>query len=383
MKNQFGYQPTEAGSFQKISKEEALALKNSKGVIDSVGKGEWVFRSSDTDPAVAHARAAVLQEAIKAEDRYFSSLNAATKAESIPSTYTTHYTPDMMLSDYWFGQNSEPIKESDVWKSFAPADELCSLGDVDGQDDGPVTLDLESPFFAHLDDIISKAEQCFDNVMIAGGAIRDTLLGKKVKDIDIYIEANDYGEQDYLKFGKLVGRSSISVNEAFYGGDGNTMSEIVDYDADNSFPLLQSPIQLIIVKDLAEHFDTFTIGLSKVKYTADGLTMSKEFMHDVKYKQLTVNLATGQQSADQKAQKEEYITKVAKKYSDWEVVRPQIAQKTIKEQLALGVTKQCEPNSRLIDKVVFMSSDEDSMDAQQYVSAHKSILQQLREGRFD
>lgn len=172
-------------------------------------------------------------------------------------------------------------------------------------------LNINSTFFNTLDEILKIAIRVFGGkLMIAGGAVRDTLLNKPVKDIDIFIYDDDIDADELLKdlalFDKLCHSTTDydSTDKIVYG-DSDQMTRLVDVSATK----WGIPIQLVFVKDLNKHFDTFSVNLSKVKYSVEGLTMTREFINDFMLKQLTVNSPV----------KPDYVDKISKKYSDYVV----------------------------------------------------------------
>jgi hypothetical protein len=77
----------------------------------------------------------------------------------------------------------------------------------------------------------------------------------------------------------------------------------------------------VFVASLQKHFDSFSINLSKVKYTKDGLVMSTGFINDVKHKKITFT-PTNLAAVDIEYQ-QQYLDRVAKKYNDWTIVNAQ------------------------------------------------------------
>lgn len=124
------------------------------------------------------------------------------------------------------------------------------------------------------------------DIVVAGGCIRDTLLGKPVKDIDVFftgtIELDD--KSDLAKhYGIKWNTSKEFVNNIKYEdsdlevADTNLLFEGIDY-----------PVQLIAVKtnkgnmvDIKATIDKFPCGLSKVALDSNGnLSMWSDFLQN-------------------------------------------------------------------------------------------------------
>jgi len=160
--------------------------------------------------------------------------------------------------------------------------------------------------------ILTNVQQAgADCAIVAGGAVRDMLLGKTISDIDVFyetsVDVNDFGE--WLDWSVLMYhfKNNPSVD--------NSLQE--DYDNPEwtvtHGNLLYKPtgqkVQLIKVDNVYEHVNTFGCNLSKVIYSAEnGLIMSEEFLDSVKFGVLEFTDA-----------KETYKNKIMAKYPEYAV----------------------------------------------------------------
>lgn len=173
-------------------------------------------------------------------------------------------------------------------------------------------LNTTSPIYGQFAEILAVASDVFKTakIMIAGGAVRDTLLGRKVKDIDVFIEYPEYIHHAEIdRFAKMAGSKTPTKLSKCYYGQIVHLGDVFD-------TIWGKPVQLIFVKNLTHHFNSFTVNLSKVKYTAAGLTMSREFLNDVHNCQITNNAELMDEGM-----KEQYVARVAQKYPNFKVVK--------------------------------------------------------------
>lgn len=116
-----------------------------------------------------------------------------------------------------------------------------------------------------------------DKVAIAGGAIRDTLLGKPVKDIDILVGQH----------ANLTREQSINMIQEFSDYEAEPMGNASGYNSDvwrvppfqDEFPL---PIEIILLdSSLDARLDSFDYDICKVAYNRNGLMLSTQFVRAV------------------------------------------------------------------------------------------------------
>ncbi len=166
-------------------------------------------------------------------------------------------------------------------------------------------VEIDFEYLDKLGSILSKVYfstgklQTYAKCAVAGGAIRDMLLQKPVNDIDVFYEG-ELSDKSLKNFFKTVKSSETNYPDGF-----NVTHTV-------SCAAIPVPIQLIQVKDIKKHIETFPTPMSRVYYHFDtGLhgvdvqfvadTVAKEFVWDKK-----VDMP--------------YFDKIKAKYSDWKHV---------------------------------------------------------------
>lgn len=143
-----------------------------------------------------------------------------------------------------------------------------------------------------------------DDCLVAGGAVRDMLLDKPIKDIDVFYT----GELGDLE----------SVDTPVEEEQKEKEKEKVPYPIDVGWevtgnikrPYLEYPVQLIKVTlgTIEEHVaDTFGVGLSKVMIDQGGLIMLNDFLQDSFLEDLTFQFGCSK----------EYMEKIQAKYPNY------------------------------------------------------------------
>ena len=150
-----------------------------------------------------------------------------------------------------------------------------------------------------------------DCAIVAGGAVRDMLLGKTISDIDVFYEASKKIDtwDTWLDWNVLAPhfKSNPLGNDSLEDDYNNPKWTVTHGN------LLYKPtgqaVQLIKVDNVYEHVNTFGCNLSKVIYSAEnGLIMSEEFLDGVKFGVLEFTDA-----------KETYKNKIMAKYPEYAV----------------------------------------------------------------
>ena len=135
--------------------------------------------------------------------------------------------------------------------------------------------------------ILTKVKQAgADCAIVAGGAIRDMLLGNTISDIDVFYEASLEIDSwnTWLDWNVLMYhfKNNPSVNTSLQEDYDNPEWTVTHGN------LLYKPtgqtVQLIKVDNVYEHVNTFGCNLSKVIYSAEnGLILSEEFLEGVRF----------------------------------------------------------------------------------------------------
>jgi hypothetical protein len=136
---------------------------------------------------------------------------------------------------------------------------------------------------ADLYQVYRIAERVWPNVVIAGGSVRDVLLNRPVKDIDIWIDAKDYdNEWTHDNGAPLAELGDVRQVEERYEKSDN---RIVLY-SDRIFPLICRrmsltppvvPVEVIGLKDTSNPTDEFDFGINMAYMDADGFTFRRSF----------------------------------------------------------------------------------------------------------
>jgi len=142
----------------------------------------------------------------------------------------------------------------------------------------------------------SNAHVNFIKCTIAGGAIRDMLLQKPVADIDVFYE----GELDDKKLSTWF--KTVKTTDTTYPDGFNVTYKV-------SWATIPVPIQLIQVKNIDKHIESFPSPLCRVQYDVKkGLkNIDMDFVDDVANKVFTWDSNPGVV----------YFDKIKSKYSDW------------------------------------------------------------------
>ena len=124
-------------------------------------------------------------------------------------------------------------------------------------------MNIDTEFLVYLDTLLSKLWAAgAGDAAVAGGAIRDMLFDKPIKDIDVFYT----GEISFEKLKKTWGFSNIVYNEVSYP---NTNSTLVYTLTWSSFPV---PIQLIHCSmKISEIINTFPANIGRCYYDEKGL----------------------------------------------------------------------------------------------------------------
>ena len=169
-------------------------------------------------------------------------------------------------------------------------------------------VEIDFGYLNSLTDILTKVHVSGDTsvndmfvpVTIAGGAIRDMLLGKPVADIDVFYEKNLSDLRLKTFFHK--------VEPQLYGNypDGFNVTHKVWIE---NIPV---PIQLIQVENIETHIDKFPCKFSRVQFSIEkGLSgVDIDFVDDVEKKEFVWDSKVNAQ----------YYDKMKVKYSDWKHV---------------------------------------------------------------
>ena len=165
-------------------------------------------------------------------------------------------------------------------------------------------------------------------VAIMGGAVRDMLLGKPIKDIDVFYVLPDNPlpslkdfNKDYAAF--LLANETWKettldeevlkkhfTQEKLTWEEGKDAYDCDEFEVTHGKLTLEGcflPVQLIKVDDLVETLSKFPCGLSKVYFLDGGITMEPEFIYGAMNKILVFTEECP----------EEYMQRLHAKYEDF------------------------------------------------------------------
>lgn len=120
--------------------------------------------------------------------------------------------------------------------------------------------------------------------IIAGGAVRDTLLGRAVKDIDVFMDSaykTVFMNSVSAQYWKRLGRSHTEYK----------LANVVDEVYETSFGY-QWPVQVIFCSIDPEEYVTryFDLGICKAWYDGTRIHCHKDFIKDVNNKTIAMCL---------------------------------------------------------------------------------------------
>lgn len=142
-----------------------------------------------------------------------------------------------------------------------------------------------------------KNAEAVHQIYIAGGYLRDTLLGKPIKDIDVFV----YGDPWLME--------RVEKDRAF------VKTSVQEYDGDLfhlTGNIKNTRINLLFPKkNWAAHFNSFDLGICKVSYELkrDFLHQHSDFIKDAENKTLT--------HVGKVQHNEEHVHRIQKKYPDY------------------------------------------------------------------
>lgn len=166
------------------------------------------------------------------------------------------------------------------------------------------TIELDLEYLVNLITLIGKVRVCsklntytsyYNKTVVAGGAVRDMLFNKPVDDIDVFYEGelNEAMVKQYFP-------NAVASDSVYPDGFNVTHNLMCDM-----FPV---KVQLIQVKDIKKHLETFPSPMMRLYVNSDGVHgMDSCVFQDAKTKTFFWD-----QEVDLS-----YFKKIKAKYSDW------------------------------------------------------------------
>lgn len=167
---------------------------------------------------------------------------------------------------------------------------------------------------------------------IAGGAVRDVLNNRPVKDIDIFVQVPDW-EHEPLEASELIDEVVAAANKLFYstgvsresttvrdpGGHDDTSD--ISYDIHSVWHWSSGfncyPCDIVFIKEEAvKCYEAFDFGLCQALVSPTyGLRTSRAYQRDVIEKTITYLLGEG----DQKERSKAHLGRFQPKYQGWKI----------------------------------------------------------------
>lgn len=153
-----------------------------------------------------------------------------------------------------------------------------------------ITKEMRDYFSELKETFIEPAKDL--NPIISGGCIRDTLLKKTVKDIDIFMS-----ERAILDYLSLFGKTKKDCRTTWYSDNKKARDNYENADIVGTYELLLSNdfnefnVNIITMRDnfdAKEICDRHAFGICKCSLSKDGLYLSEEFKEDFYNKQMTL-----------------------------------------------------------------------------------------------
>jgi hypothetical protein len=157
-----------------------------------------------------------------------------------------------------------------------------------------------------FDDVLKKLQAVGVKGLIAGGAVRDHLLGRAVKDIDVFVPySEDIESKLQTAFGVLHVNPIIAAEYAGAGGEVEHVYEIHEstdpFGEDWNAPV-KPPVQVIVLapgldpEERARHHD---FGICQCWYLGNGqFQQTLAFTNDMMHQRFTLSHCEDQQQFD-------------------------------------------------------------------------------------
>lgn len=177
----------------------------------------------------------------------------------------------------------------------------------------------------------------FPSAIVAGGAIRDYILGKPIKDIDVFVS---YEDTDQFMFPSLV--MANALNRDVLKEDWSTYMNIPDVLAVYSMtPYMELPVQIIVMKpglSPVDRIDQLDFGICQVWYNGVTKKCTPAFSEDAVNKTITLvhceNLHEFERSMTR------YV-RLSQKYSEFELLIPEQFQQYLNWQEVAATLPLC------------------------------------------
>lgn len=169
-------------------------------------------------------------------------------------------------------------------------------------------------------------------LVIAGGAVRDVLNNRPVKDIDVFMQVPDW-EHSAFEASELIDEVVAAVNKLFYSSGSPRESLTIEAESGEASDISYDihsvwhwahgfnnlPCDLVFIKeDPAACYEAFDFGLCQALVSpAYGLRTSRAYHQDALNRKITYLL--GSQGEEQRQRAKRHLNRFLPKYSGWKV----------------------------------------------------------------
>lgn len=153
---------------------------------------------------------------------------------------------------------------------------------------------------------------------IGGGAVRDTLLQRPIKDIDLFLDGANADEAARLMRSKF-GYVKVGEWAAYEGFSDPALSRLAKFEkADESIPVCL--IGLRMPRGMQDNVRRFDFGICMAAWDGSAIYTAPEYTADVEAKTFTLCRADNQPQYDYSWSRHQKLT--ADRYAGWQLVVP-------------------------------------------------------------
>jgi hypothetical protein len=164
--------------------------------------------------------------------------------------------------------------------------------------------------------VVKEANRYRELTVIAGGALRDHLNGKFIKDIDVFIRTDRPSSEVLADLQTVFMEAEMEFDLSY--ADNPDVAAVIDL----RYSVSGIPIQVILLKrgdtreDILQRID---LGICQVGYDEDGLFCTKAFTDDFLHKTMTIVRCD---SAGEYRRSIRRFERLSEKYINWTLSAP-------------------------------------------------------------
>ncbi|WP_186152430.1 hypothetical protein [Burkholderia gladioli] len=181
----------------------------------------------------------------------------------------------------------------------------------------PITIEA-------LQALVGKARGVFGTnaVVIAGGAVRDTLHGRPVKDIDMFVTLADVTDGDPEEVGAWFKQACASLANLMHVGGSQTFRQTpAEYGPLTDFCEIPAtaygvPLQIILIDDdPADDVHKYDFDLSQCFVTPNALFFTEAYRRSTEVREITYTPSAEDLAAQLRSKAR--LSRLRAKYPDW------------------------------------------------------------------